>query len=161
LPEVLGEAAVAAEPCKGPLDDPASGQYLEAFGVVGPLDDLDRSFPDLAQRLAQLVSGMATIGEDVPEPGVTAYDLCQDERCTIAILHVSGVNDGMHQIALGVGHDVPLAPLDLLARIIAARPAALRRLDALAVASPYFVSITPVLGEASRPPASRPISSRA
>ena len=34
LLEVLGQAAVAAEPCKGPLDHPASGQDLEALGVV-------------------------------------------------------------------------------------------------------------------------------
>ena len=34
LLEILGKTAVATEPCKGPLDHPASGQDLEAFGVV-------------------------------------------------------------------------------------------------------------------------------
>ncbi len=71
------------------------------------------------------------------------------------------MDHGMNEIAIGVGHDVPLAALDLLARIVAPWSAALGGFDALAVASPYFVSMTPALGEASRPTASRPISSRA
>lgn len=122
--------------------------------MVGSLNDLYRSLPDLAQRLANLVAGIAAIGEDVPEPVVTAYNLCQQELRTIAILHVGGMHHGVNQIALAVGHDVPLAPLDLLARVEATRPAALRRLHALAVDPP-------ALGAASRPPASRLISSRA
>src|SRR3546814_19141628 len=40
---------------------------------------------------------------------------------------------GMDQIAVGVGQDVALASLDLLSRVIAARPAAFRRLHTLAV----------------------------
>jgi hypothetical protein len=87
--------------------------------MVGSLDDRDRSFPDLAQRLAQLVAGIATIGEDVPQPGVTADDPGQDEQCTITVLDIGGVDHGMNKIALGFGHDVPLAALDLLARSVA------------------------------------------
>ena len=77
--------------------------------MVGSLDDLDRPLPDLAQRLAKLVASIAAIGEDVPEPRVTADDLGQNKRRAIAILHVSGVDHGMNEIALGVGHDVSLA----------------------------------------------------
>src|SRR3546814_8668510 len=39
----------------------------------------------------------------------------------------------MDQIAVGVGQDVALVSLDLLSRVIAARPAAFRRLHTLAV----------------------------
>ena len=132
LLKVLGKAAVAAEPCKGPLNDPSSGQDLEALGVVRSLDDLDRPFPDLAQRLAKLVAGIATICKDVPQPRVTADDLGQDERCTITVLDIGGMDHGMNEIAIGVGHDVPLAALDLLACIVAPGPAALGGFDALA-----------------------------
>ena len=53
--------------------------------MVGSLDDLDRPLPDLAQRLAKLVASIAAIGEDVPEPRVTADDLGQNKRRAIAI----------------------------------------------------------------------------
>lgn len=39
--EVLGEAAVAVEPGEGSLDDPASGQDLEADLMGDLLDDVD------------------------------------------------------------------------------------------------------------------------
>src|SRR3546814_15679551 len=43
------------------------------------------------------------------------------------------MDHGMDQIAIGVGQDVALASLDLLPRVIAARPAASRGLHTLAV----------------------------
>ncbi len=43
---------------------------------------------------------------------------------------------GLDQIALGVGQDVALTALDLLARIIAARTAGFGGFDALAVDDP-------------------------
>src|SRR3569833_1656418 len=43
--EVFGEPPASAEPCKGPLDDPASWQELEAIDPVRTLDDLDRPRP--------------------------------------------------------------------------------------------------------------------
>lgn len=134
--EVPGKASVPAEPRKGPLNDPASGQNLEALGVVGLLDDLDRPFPYLAQRLAQLVAGLATIGEDVSQPGMPTDNLGQHEWRAIAVLHVSGVNDGMNQITISVGHDGTLAPFGLLACIVTPGPAALGGYDALAVDDP-------------------------
>ena len=106
------------------------------------------------QRLAQLVTGIATICEYVSQPWIAADNFGQNERCAIAVLHVSGVTNGMNKIAVTVGHDVTLSALDLLARIIAARPVAFRRLAALAVDDPSA-------RRASRPTASRLISSRA
>lgn len=54
-------------------------------------------------------------------------------RCSVPILDVGGVDQGVNQIAFGIGQDMPLAALDLLARVIAPRPAAFRGFDALAV----------------------------
>lgn len=64
--EVLGEAGVAAEPCQRSFDDPATGQDFEALCGIGSLDDLDGPFADAAQGFAQLVPGIAAIGEQVP-----------------------------------------------------------------------------------------------
>ena len=40
--EVLGEPAASVKLSERPLDHPAPWQEQEAFGLVGPLDDLDR-----------------------------------------------------------------------------------------------------------------------
>ncbi len=64
--EVHGEATVAAEPCQGAFDDPAARQDFKVLGGIGSLDDLDSSFADAAPRLAQFVTTIAVIGEQVP-----------------------------------------------------------------------------------------------
>jgi hypothetical protein len=70
------------------------------------------------------------------QPREAADDLRQHQRRTVAVLDVGGVDHGVDQIALGVGQDMALAALDLLARIIAARTAGFRGFDALAVDHP-------------------------
>ena len=131
--EVLGEAAVAAEPRQRPFYDPTAGQDFEALGGIGSLDDLDGPFADAAQGFAQLVAGIATIGEQVPEPREPVDDFSEQQRCPVTILDIGRVDQGVDEVALGVGQDMALAALDLLARIIATRAAALGGLDALAV----------------------------
>ena len=54
-PEVLGETAVAPQPCEGAFDHPLAGQDFEALCAVGSLDDLERPFADFGQRRAELV----------------------------------------------------------------------------------------------------------
>src|SRR3546814_11121476 len=95
-----------------------------AFGGVGPLDDFDGPFAlsDLAQCLPELVTGIPTIGEDVPQPREAADYFGEDERCTVATLDVGGVDNRMNQVTVCIGQDVALAPLDFLARIVAPRP---------------------------------------
>ena len=63
-------------------------------------------------------------------------DLGQHERRAVAELDIGGMDHGVNQIAFGVGQDVALAALDLVACIIAAMPAALGGLNALAVDHP-------------------------
>ena len=49
--EVLGEAAVAIEPCQRSFYDPAARENHEALGRIGTLDDFDGPFADPAQRI--------------------------------------------------------------------------------------------------------------
>lgn len=68
LLEVLGQSAVSVEPCQRAFDDPAAGQHLKALGCVGSLDDLDGPLADAAQGVLELVSGIASVGEEVTQP---------------------------------------------------------------------------------------------
>lgn len=133
LLEVLGQASVSVEPSQGTLHDPASRQDFEALGCVGSLDDVDGPFSDAAQRVFELVPSIAAIGEDVPQPREGFNDFGQHQRCPVAVLDVGGVDEGMDEIALGVGEDMALASFDLLAGVISPRTAGFRGFDALAV----------------------------
>jgi hypothetical protein len=57
----------------------------------------------------------------------------QHERRSLSVLNVGWLGFEDQATAIRVHHDLPLAPLHLLARIVAARPTALGRLHGLAV----------------------------
>ena len=97
---------------------------------------------------AQFLSGIATIGEDVAQPGIERADRSKDARGAIAVLNAGFVHDEPDQVAFGVGDDVTLAALDFLSCIIAPWPP-------LSVVFTDWLSITPAVGLASRPAASR------
>ena len=67
------------------------------------------------------------------QPREALDGLCQHQRSAVTVLDVGGVDYGMDEIAVGVGQDVALAALGLLARIITPWPAAFRGFDALTV----------------------------
>lgn len=71
--------------------------------------------------------------EEVPQPREAPDDFSEQQRSPIAVLDVGGVDQGMDEVALGIGEDVPLAALDLLACITTPRTAAFGGFDALAV----------------------------
>src|SRR5438874_13293528 len=69
---------------------------------------------------SQLVAGVAAVGEDVAQPRVEVADLLEHEDRAIAVLHVGLVHHQPDHVARCVGHDVMLAALDFLARVVAA-----------------------------------------
>ncbi len=79
---------------------------------------------------------MTAIGEDVAQPGKGGADRAQQRHRAVAVLDVRRVHGGRDQQPIGIGQDVALAALDLLAGIVAARPAGLGGLDRLAVDHP-------------------------
>jgi len=130
---VLCQASASAEPGEGSLDDPAARDDLEALRRIGAFDDLERPGADAAERAAQLRPGVSAIGEDVAQLRIGVSDRGEHGGRAIAILDIGGVDGQPDQQPDGVDDDMALAPLDLLAGIIAANPARLRRFHGLAV----------------------------
>jgi hypothetical protein len=56
--KVFGQAAVSVQPGKGAFYDPAAGQDMEAFHMIGAFDDLDGPVTDLCQRLFEFASSI-------------------------------------------------------------------------------------------------------
>lgn len=119
--EVLGEATAAAEPGEGAFDHPSTRQHREAFGGVRALDDLDRPGAELDQRGLELFAGIGAVGKDVTQPWIELADRSEDLDGTVPILDVGLVHLQADEVAVGIGDDVALATLDLLARIKALR----------------------------------------
>ena len=65
---------------------------MKACGLIGSLDDLDLPFAMLGERLGQLVSGVATIGEDMAQPWEQVADRGEQLWRSIPILNVGGMD---------------------------------------------------------------------
>lgn len=89
----------------------------------GSFDDLDGEAVEMRDGGFQLLSGITAIVKDPGKRGIRIPAALDEVRCAIAILDIGGVDQGVEQVAGRVGRDVALAPFDLLARVIAARPA--------------------------------------
>ena len=122
--EILGEATTTAEPRKSPLDHPAARQKLKALGSVRTLDDFQGPRAVAFQCGAEFGSGITAVSEDMPQPRIERADRCENARRAVAILNVGFMHDEADEVALRVGDDMPLAALDLLAGVEAARPPA-------------------------------------
>src|SRR5438067_385298 len=79
---------------------------------------------------------LAALGPDPFRHSSYGVDGFDDKLGTIAILDIGGVHLGTDQQTASIGHNVSLAALVLLGRIITSRPAALGRLDRLTVDDP-------------------------
>ena len=77
-----------------------------------------------------------TIGEEMSQPGKQLMDGLDDELGPIAILDIGGVHRGTDSQTASIGHNVALAALGLLGRIVTTRPAALGCLGRLTVDDP-------------------------
>ena len=121
--------------------------------AVGALDDLE---VHLAARGAQpgleVRPLIPAVGIELQQEGVEAEQRAHQQHATIAVLDVAGMDDRLHQQALGVDQDMALLAFDLLARVVA------RRVDAGPPFSAPFtlwLSMIAAVGLASRPACSR------
>lgn len=90
---ILRQPSAFAKRCEGALHDPATRQNLEALGLIGPLDNLERERSDLLQCALQLRSGITTVGEDMSQPRPAPENGFEDGRRAVAILNIGAVND--------------------------------------------------------------------
>src|SRR4051812_3708332 len=106
--KVSCQAATAPEPGKGPFDNPASRQELEAFDPVGPLDDLDVPRPAAGECINELLAAIHPVGKDVPESWKMISQSLQQRDGAVDILNVGGMNVDSQKKTIGVSDDVPL-----------------------------------------------------
>ena len=66
-----------------------------------------------------LLAAVAAVGEDAFDEGKQPPRPTQQFKGAVAILDVGGKNDDVQQETQCVDEDVPLAALDLLARVVA------------------------------------------
>ena len=118
--EVAGQAAIAADPGEGALDDPAFGQDDEAVGVAA-FDDLQSPRTGLGDNLGHLWPLVPGVGEDAFDEREGPPRGAQQVTRAIAVLHVGGVDRHAQQEAQRIDQDVALATGDFLARIKALR----------------------------------------
>ena len=112
---------------------PSGAAELEAFGLIGALDDLNRPIPEMLEGIAQLRPTIGTVGEDVTQPGAGLADGLEHRRRPVSILNIGAVDDETKHQADGIDKDVTLAALNPLARVEARYSATFRGLHALAV----------------------------
>src|SRR5215475_4133461 len=131
--ELLGKPSAATQPGKRSLDYPALWQQMKPTDPFWTFDDLNHPVAWLGKPLAQLLAGIAAIGEDVTQPRKKRADQGQQAHRSVAILNVGSVYLQAQQMTGGVGDDVALAPRYFLAGVITARATALGGFHRLAV----------------------------
>lgn len=150
--EVFAEAAAAAEPGQGTLDDPAFGKNYEAVQLVA-FDDFDGPCAGFCDDGSHGLPLIASVSEDALDEGKqTARAMIENPADAVAILHVGGMNDDVHQQPERVDENVPFAALDLLARIVALR---VERGPPFCAPLALCASMMATVGLASRPAFSR------
>ena len=107
---------------------------------------------NLCHGSGELWSLIAGIGEQLHQEWIQSKQGRKQQNAAVTVLDVRGMDFGVQQQAYRIDQDMPLDPLDLLARIIAGWINADPPFSALFT---LWLSITQAVGLASRPIASR------
>ena len=116
----MSQAAIATDPGERPFDNPPFGQDLEARNF-GSLHDLQLPCSCAPDNERHLLSGIAPISKDAFDEREQSSCPAQQQEGAVTVLNIGGMNDNVQQEAQRVDQDVPLATLDLLARVVARR----------------------------------------
>ncbi len=150
---ILGEAATSIEPADGALDDPALRLDNKAFRVVATSDDLGHEVGhDMSDAVGEDRPGVGAVREQLAEEGELSEQGGQQQHTAIAVLHVSGGDQGVQQQPELVDQEVALLALDQLAGVKAMR---IDRWPPFSALFTLWLSMMPVVGLASRAACSR------
>ena len=118
--EVASQATIATDPGERPFNDPPFGQDLKS-GSIRSLDDLQSPGTSAPHRHCHLASRISAISKNALDEREQSSRPAQQVEGAITVLNIGGMNDDVQQEAQRVDQDVPLATLDLLARVVARR----------------------------------------
>ena len=117
------------------------------------LDDLERPAAGSRGSGSHFRALIAAVGEDALDEGKQATrSSVEHQRSAVAILDIGGMNGDAQQEAERIDEDVPLAALDLLARVVALR---IERSPPFCAPLALWLSMIAAVGLASRPACSR------
>ena len=115
---VANEAAGLHDPREAALDDPAAADDDKALCAGRALHDFQDDV-GLGLRPADEPAGVPAIGIDPFDEGEAWTGAAEHALGAVAVLNIGRVDLDRQQAPVGVGQDVPLAPVDLLAGVIA------------------------------------------
>ena len=150
---VLAHPPIPADPAEGPLHDPTPRQDHKADDIIAALDDLQNPVSKRSRPFDQFAR-IATVRPDQLQASIPPTELAQHQLGSVAILNVRGMNnDGQNQ-SQRVDDNMPLATVDLLARVVAMRPP-------FSVVFTLWLSTIAAEGDFFRPADTRTLSRRA
>ena len=115
---------------------------------VGALDDLQTPTTGRGDGCGHPRPLAAGIGKDGLDEGERPARRAKQAAGAVAVLYVGGMDDDAQEQAERIDEDMPLAPRDLLARVIALR---VERSPPFCAPLALWLSITAADGLASRP----------
>src|ERR1017187_811986 len=128
---IADEATISGQPAEAALDHPAARQDFETRLCVEAPDNLDDEV-EISRLVEKLAPVVGASGKEVVDTGPALADRIQDRLVAGAVGGIGGRQVDHQEPSIGVHRDVPLAPDDLLAGVVAPLGGH-RRLDRLAV----------------------------
>ena len=150
---VLAHPTIPADPAEGPLHDPTPRQDRKPNDIIATFDDLQNPVSERSCPFDQF-AGIAAVRPDQLQASIPPTKLAQHQLGAVAILNVAGMNNDSQNQSHRVNDNMPLATVDLLARVVTVRPP-------FSVVFTLWLSTIAAEGDFLRPADTRTLSRRA
>ena len=119
---ILGEPTTSIEPADGALDEPALRFDDEPFDAVAAFDDFDlQRGHDVGNAIQEDRPGIGAVCEQLAQEWELSEQGGQQQHTAVAVLNVSGSDQGVQQQTELVDKNVALLALDQFAGVKAMR----------------------------------------
>ncbi len=105
---ILGEAAVAAGPGDGTLDDPTFGQHDKALLSRFLADNLDLNVKVALDPLDKLTL-IGAVGKELLKARIAPSEVDHDPFATFTVGNISAMHENPQQQTHGINEEVPVA----------------------------------------------------